>query len=232
MELNELLIRIATGFLVLFILTRILGRKEITQMTFFNFVSAIAIGSITANLVVNSNLSIRNGVLAIVGWSIFTLLMDFIDIKSKSGKKVVTGEPLIVIKDGNIVDKTLRKSRLDLDSLNAMLRQKNIFSFADVDYAIFETNGKLSVLPKDNKKPVTKFDMNISNTSKLYPIPTEVISDGVILTDNLDKLNLDVKWMKQQLKQLGINSISEVLFAQVQTDGSLFIDKKGKGLNA
>ncbi|MFD2046347.1 YetF domain-containing protein [Ornithinibacillus salinisoli] len=226
MELNELLIRIATGFLVLFILTRILGRKEISQMTFFNFVSAIAIGSIAANLVVSSNLSIRNGILALIGWTIFTLLMDFIDIKSKKGRMVVTGSPVIVIKEGKLVDKALRTSRLDLDSLNAMLRQQKIFSIADVDYAIFETNGKLSVQRKENKNTVTKLDLNIPSKSKIYPIPTEVISDGIILTNNLDKLNLDINWVKQQLKQFGVNSISDVLFAQIQTDGTLFIDKK------
>ena len=95
MEFTELLLRIAIGFFVLFTLTRILGRKEISQMTFFNFVSAIAIGSIGANLVVNQNLSIRNGVMALVGWAIFTFIMDLIDIKSKALRKVVTGNPVV-----------------------------------------------------------------------------------------------------------------------------------------
>jgi uncharacterized membrane protein YcaP (DUF421 family) len=228
MNLSELIIRIVIGFLVLFTLTRILGRKEISQMTFFNFVSAISIGSITANLVVSPSLSIRNGVIAIVGWTIFTLLMDFIDIKSKTLRKVVTGDPAIVIKEGKIVEKTLRSNRLDLDSLNAMLRQHNIFSMADVDYAIFETNGKLSVLPKDNKKPVTKSDMNIPIKPKVFPIPTEVISDGKILTKNLEKLNIDKNWVYQQLKQFKISSVSDVFFAQIQTDGTLTCNKKGE----
>jgi len=232
MELSELIIRIAIGFLVLFTLTRFLGRKEISQMTFFNFVSAIAIGSITANFVLNQNVSIRNGVIALVGWAIFTFLMAFIDIKSKTLRKVVTGDPTIVIKEGKIVDKALRLSRLDLDSLNAMLRQQNIFSIADVDYAIFETNGKLSVMPKENKKPVTKSDMNIPIQPKVYSIPTEIISDGKLITQNLEKLKIEQNWVNQQLNQLNINSYSEVYYAQIQTDGTLYVDKKGEGLEA
>ncbi|RCW63929.1 YetF domain-containing protein [Saliterribacillus persicus] len=228
MEINELLIRIAIGFFVLFILTRISGRKEISQMTFFNFVSAIAIGSITANLVVNSNLSIRNGVLALTGWTIFTLLMDYIDIKSIKGRKVVTGGPIIVIREGRIIEKALRKSRLDLDFLNAMLRQQSIFAIPDVDYAVFETNGTLSVMPKDNQKPVTNKDMNKVRKSNVYSIPTGIISDGKLLVKNLEKLNLDQNWVLGQLKQSEVGYISDVFFAQVQKDGSLFISEKDK----
>ena len=158
--------------------------------------------------------------------------MAFIDIKSKTLRKVVTGDPTIVIKEGKIVDKALRLSRLDLDSLNAMLRQQNIFSIADVDYAIFETNGKLSVMPKENKKPVTKSDMNIPIQPKVYSIPTEIISDGKLITQNLEKLKIEQNWVNQQLNQLNINSYSEVYYAQIQTDGTLYVDKKGEGLEA
>jgi uncharacterized membrane protein YcaP (DUF421 family) len=169
-----------------------MGRKEISQMTFFNLVSAIAIGPICANLIVSQNLSIRNGVLALAGWAVYTLLMDYIDIKYKKARKITTGDPIIVIKEGKIIEKALRQSRLNLDSLNAMLRQKNIFTMADVDYAIFETNGNLSVMPKEAKQSVTKSDVNVTNmTNKLFPISTSVVSDGNILHNNLSKLNLD-----------------------------------------
>ncbi|MCM3586577.1 DUF421 domain-containing protein [Mesobacillus maritimus] len=227
MDIYELFLRITLGFLVLFGLARIMGRKEISQMTFFNFVSAMAIGSIAANLVVNQTLSIRYGVLALVGWTIFTLAMDFIDIKSKRGRRITTGDPIIVIKDGQIVEQALRKSRLDMDSLNSMLRQKNIFALADVNYAIFEANGKLSVMPKEAKTPATKEDVkSITMTNAIYPMATQVISDGHVITNNLNKLHLDENWLQQQLKQAGFDSVEDVFFAEVQKDGSLFIDKK------
>lgn len=226
MELWELVLRLFIAFFVLFILTRIMGRKEISQMTFFNFVSAIAIGSITANLAISQNLSIRNGVIALVGWAAFTLLMAFIDIKSKSLRKYTTGEPIIVIKEGRIMEQALRKTQLDMDSLNAMLREKDAFSLNDVEYAVFETSGKLSVMKKENKLPVTKGDLTLSSQYKLYPTTTEVISDGTINMNNLSRLNLDKTWLEQQLKNYGINSINEVFYAEVQPNGNLYIDTR------
>ena len=113
MAVTELIIRILIGFFALYMLTRILGRKEISQMTFFNFVSAIAIGSIAANVVVNQSISIRNGVIALVGWSIITFVLDIFDVKFKSLRRVLTGNPVIVIKKGQIIKKSLLLSRLD-----------------------------------------------------------------------------------------------------------------------
>ncbi|QTM98839.1 DUF421 domain-containing protein [Sediminibacillus dalangtanensis] len=226
MDIMELILRISIGFLALFVLTRIMGRKEISQMTFFNFVSAIAIGSITANLVANQNFSLRNGIIALAGWSAFTLIMDLIDIKSKQARKVVTGTPITVIKEGKIIEDAMQKSRLDLDSLKAMLRQKNVFSLKDVDYAIFETNGKLSVMKKQDKQSVNKSDMMVGSQPTTYPLATEVVSDGKILSQNLSKLNLDNAWLEKQLQQAGVDSVEDVFYAEVQQDGSLFIDSK------
>ncbi|WP_370511997.1 DUF421 domain-containing protein [Lysinibacillus sp. BW-2-10] len=152
--------------------------------------------------------------------------MGFIDIKSKNARKVTTGEPIIAIKEGKIMEDALRKTQLDMDSLNSMLRQKDVFSLNDVDYAFFETSGNLSVMKKENKQPVTKGGLHIPKQSKIYPTATEVVSDGVINTNNLTRLNLDNEWLEQQLKNAGVNSVSEVFFAEVQPDGSLYIDNK------
>ncbi|QVY62510.1 YetF domain-containing protein [Cytobacillus gottheilii] len=227
MSILELAIRILLSFLTMLVMTRIMGRKEISQMTFFNFVSAIAIGSIGANLAVSQNLSIRNGVLALVGWGIITIIMDLLDINSKKARIALEGEPLIVIKDGQIMEKALRKVRLDIDALNAMLRQKNVFSLADVNYAILENNGELSVMKKDNKQFITKSDFSIkSDSDELYPISTGVISDGKVNIDNLSKLNLTEDWLDQQLSKNGITSVSDVFYAEIQNDGTLYIDNR------
>ena len=228
MELHTLLLRITLGFFVLFLLTRIMGRKEISQMTFFNFVSAIAIGEIAASLVVDHQLSIRNGLIALAGWSIYTLLMSYIDIKSVNARKFLVGEPLILIKKGKIMEQALRKSRLDLDSLRAILRQKNVFSMADVEYAIFETDGKLSVMKKESGEPLTKGDMNVNNKKKEFPLPTGIVMDGNINTENLTKLHLSTDWLQQELLTAGVNSVSDVFYAEIQPDGTLFIDSKMK----
>ncbi|MBT2759169.1 DUF421 domain-containing protein [Mesobacillus foraminis] len=227
MSTLEVIARVVIAFTVFFILARIMGRKEISQMTFYNFVSAVAIGSITANVAVNPSVSIRDGVLVLIGWTIFTIGMDYLDIKSKKARKITTGEPVMVIKNGKIMENALRKLRLDMDSLNAMLRQKNIFSLKDVRHAIVETNGSLSVVPSESKTVLTKGDMNIfSQKSDIYPMATEVVTDGRVLSQNLSKLQVDEAWLSEQLSKENINSLAEVFYAEVQTDGSLYIDQK------
>ena len=207
-----------------------MGRKEISQMTFFNFVSAISIGTIGGSLVINNQLSIRNGLIALVGWTAFTLAIAYLDIKSMKSRKLIEGEPIIVIKNGMIMEKALQKTQLDIDALRVMLREKSIFSLKDVDYAIFETDGKLSVMKKENKMPVTKSEMNIQPSNKIFPFATEVISDGAINTNNLSRLNLNEQWLNQQLQQSGVQSVSDVFYAEIQTDGTLYIDTRGDNL--
>lgn len=203
-----------------------MGRKEISEMTFFNFASAIAIGEIAASLVVDDQLSISNGIYALIGWSLYTILMSYLDIKSLKGRQLLTGSPIILIKEGKILEQALHKCRLDLDTLKAMLRQKDVFSIAEVDFAIFETDGKLSVLKKDSGSSITNKNMyKVKN--KLIPFPLEIILDGNIKEENLINSGFDNNWLIAQLQRAGIHSISEVFYAEVQTDGSLYIDKKG-----
>jgi uncharacterized membrane protein YcaP (DUF421 family) len=202
-----------------------MGRKEISQMTFFNFVSAISIGTIAASLAIDSSLSIRNGVISLVGWTAFTIILGFLDIKSKKVRYAIVGEPIILIRKGQILGDSLRKTRLDMDSLNSLLRKKNVFSITEVDYAIFETDGSLSVMKKETKQTITKSDMNIQQTPAVFPTSIAVISDGKINTNNLNELNLDQKWLDQELQSKDITSVTEVFYAEVQKDGTLYIDK-------
>lgn len=225
MTIFELSLRIILAFVTLLVLTRLMGRKELSQMTFFNFVSGIAIGTIGASLAIDSTLSIRNGLLALAGWSAITIALGFIDIKSKKARVLVEGQPRILIKQGKIMEDELRKVRLDTDALNSLLREKSIFSISEVDYAIFETDGKLSIMKKEPQQPLTKSDMGIQQTKpKVYPLATEVIADGIINISNLEKLNLTTQWLEQQLQSSGIHSVSDVFYAEVQKDGSLYID--------
>lgn len=229
LTVNETILRVTIAFLVLFLLARLMGRKEIGQMTFFNWATAIGIGSIAGNLAVNASSPIKDGVIALIVWTLFTIMLDMIDLKSKQGRRVTTGDPLIVIKAGRIMEGALKESRVDLEELQALLRQKDIFSLKNVDYAILETNGELSILKKESEQPVTKRDLNISRPKKiLFPLPTEVISDGKVNTENLSKLKIDRNWLDRELEKANIQSIEDVFFAQVQQDGTLYIDTKNK----
>ncbi len=227
MNILELSLRLFIAFLTLLVLTRIMGRKEIAQMTFFNFVSGISIGTIGASLAIDSTLSIRNGLIALIVWSVFTISLGIIDIKTKRIREVIEGQPKILIKNGKIMEHTLRSVRLDVDALNALLRQKNVFSIFEVDYAIFEVSGKLSVMKKETQQFVTKSDMGILQTTPhIYPISTEVIMDGRVISENLKKLNLTHEWLELQLQNAGIKSIAAVFYAEVDKYGKLYIDQK------
>ncbi len=121
-SLTELIVRIACTFLILLLLTRIMGRKELRQLTYFNFVSGIAIGSIGADFILSEDVNIRNGIIAMIGWAVFTLTMGWIDIKSKNVRKVIEGDPVLLIKNGQILRQALQRVRLDVDALKALLR--------------------------------------------------------------------------------------------------------------
>src|SRR4051794_34405375 len=127
MTILELVLRLAIAFITLLTLTRLIGRKEISQMTFFNFVSAISIGTLGASLAIDPSISITNGLIALVAWSAFTIFMGILDIKSQKFRVAVEGEPRILVKKGKIMEDELRKVRLDIDTLNALLRKKNVF---------------------------------------------------------------------------------------------------------
>ncbi|MEG7380868.1 DUF421 domain-containing protein [Bacillus subtilis] len=226
MPIPQLIIRLIIAFITLLVLTRLMGRKEIAQLTFFNFVSAISIGTIGASLAIDSTLSIRNGFIALFAWTVFTIIVGFLDIKFPAIRYAVEGQPVILIRKGKIMDKQLRSVRLDLDALQTLLRKKNIFSLADVDYAIFETDGSLSVLKKEAKQNVTKKDMNVQGENAKVSHPASVIADGKVREDNLKKLNLNKQWLMDRLKEAGIQHPKEVFYAEVQTDGTLYIDKK------
>ncbi len=232
MTILELAIRLALTFFTLLALARIMGRKEISQMTFFNFISAITIGNIAGSLATRNEFSIQNGVLALLGWTGFTLLMGYIDLHSKKLRKVIEGEPVVVIKEGQILENALKKVRLNMDELKVLLRQNKVFSLNEINYAILETDGKLSVMKKEDKQNLTRSDLSIQNaTPPVYPFPTEVISDGKINETNLSKLNLNSNWLQQQLDDLGIESSSDVFYAEVQQDGSLIVDKRNDTLH-
>ena len=223
----EVTFRIICSFIVLLVLARIMGKTEIGKLNVFTFITAITIGNITASVTTEQNLDIDKGLFAVFGWAVLTIVMGYISLKSKAARRLITGEPAIVIRQGKLMEEELKKARLDLDTLQGMLRQQNVFSLKDVEYAIFEINGDLSVMNKQDKK--TSSNTTYKKTL-IFPTSTGVISDGRINEDSLAKMSLDVKWLEQQLKKAGVNSVSDIFYAEVQTDGTLYIDYKADHL--
>ncbi|PEJ47747.1 hypothetical protein CN692_24670 [Bacillus sp. AFS002410] len=228
MSLNEVLFRVICSFFVLFILTRLMGKKEISQLDVFTFITAITIGNIAASLTTSKTLDIEDGITGLVGWAVLTIIMGYISLKSKSARRLILGEPIILIRQGKIMENALKKAKLDTEQFQGMLRSENIYSFKDVEYAIFEIDGSLSVMKTKDVK--TKKNKAWKKTL-VFPTSTAVITDGEVNEDALSDLNLDKKWLNAQLERAGIHSISDVFLVEVQTDGSLYIDYREDQLN-
>lgn len=219
----EMILRTTFAFIALLILARVMGKKQIAQLTFFHYVTGITIGSIAADIAGESRTPFFNGLIAMIWWAILTILMSYVAFKFKRARGILDDQPKIVMRDGKILVDSLKKLRLHLDDLNMMLREQGIFSIKDVQYAILETNGKLSVMKKAGQEPATKQDVKAPAPEPKY-IPAEIIAEGKIVKQNLKELNLTEEWVYEQLKKQGIGKVEHVFYAEIQGDGSLHID--------
>ncbi len=219
------LLRTAATFVVILILARLIGSKQLSQLTFFNYITGITIGSIAASIISRESEPFWDEIIGLVFWSLLAILDSYLGMVPGKIRTLLDGQPIIVIKKGKILKDALRKARLNMEELTMLLRELSTFSVTEVEYAILETNGQLTVLKKHQKQLVTKEDMNVTSSAPDY-LPSEIIVDGRTVTRNLKEFNLDEKWLADMLKQQNIRSVKDVLYAELQSDGSLYVERK------
>lgn len=217
-----IILKTTLAFILLLLLARLLGKKQMSQMTFFNYVTGITIGSLAANIISTDDKTIWDEVVGLIWWCILTALLAYITLKSSKLRKIIDGQPSILVKNGIIQEKALKTSRINLEELSMMFREQGIFSIKDIDYAILEQNGNLSILKVQDQINVTRKDMKIF-TSKPKYLPAEIIIDSRIVDKNLITYGLDIQWLENELKYQKINSIDDVFYAEIQSDGTLYI---------
>ncbi len=220
----HLTITLLIGFLALLFATNMLGKTQISQATPFHFISALVLGELLGNAVYDNEISVLKVLYAIAVWTLFMFMIEIITQKFRKARGFFEGNPSIVIKKGEIDFKELKKNRMDLNELQSLLREKNVFSFNEVEYAILESNGSVSVLKKQEYEQPTKQELNLSIQQATLPIT--LISDGEILTDNLQSIEHDESWIKNQLLNHGISDIKEIFYAEWNTSTGLYISKK------
>jgi uncharacterized membrane protein YcaP (DUF421 family) len=201
-----------------------MGRKIISQMTFFDFVVAITIGAVAAVQALGKENSILGTITSMLTFTILVLITDYLHIKSLFFRKLVDAKPVMIIENGKIVDANMKRARYNLNDLMMRLREKDIFNIADVEFAVMETDGELSVLPKSDKRPATPSDLKIP--VKYTGLTRDLIVDGNVLTDNLKYVNLDEKWLNDQLCRQGITNISDVFYAGLDSSNNIYVSKK------
>lgn len=217
-----ILIRSLLSFIVLLALTRIMGKKQLSQLTFFDYVVGITIGSIASTMSVDQNVKISNGLISLIIWGAFPLILAYFGMKSRKFQEITDGRPAIVIKDGEVLGDIMKKNQLTIDELMMQLREKDIFKLDDVQTAVFETNGGLSVLKKSDLEPLTARDLGLKKTKE--KAPSLLIADGEILKKNLSKLGLTDNWLIDEIKKQGAASEQDVFIAQVDSQNNLFVD--------
>jgi len=218
----EVILRTIIAFALIMILARILGKHTITQLTYHDFVSSITLGAITANLAFNTGLKSWNLVASLLTFGVIAFIVALISLKSRKLRKWFSGKPTIVIENGKILEQNLKKLKFSLDTLNQELREKDVFDIEEVEYAVLELNGKLSILKKPEYRQVTRKDLSIVSTGK-PKFPIELIMDGEVIAENIKQEGLSPEWLSNQLKKRSL-TVEEVCYAVRGTNGGLYFD--------
>jgi uncharacterized membrane protein YcaP (DUF421 family) len=199
---------------------RVMGKQEIGQLQPYELVIALMIADLAAIPMSNTGVPLANGLVPIFGLLIAQVFISYAALKNIKFRTIVCGAPSILVKNGQLVESELRRIRYNIHDLLEQLRVKNIANIADVEFAILETGGKLSVIPKSQKRPLIPEDLQLS--TKYEGIPTTLIIDGQIMSNNLRMIKLDENWLERELAKFGIDSHQKVLFASLDTNGKLF----------
>lgn len=206
------LINSVASFIFLFIISKLLGKKQIAQLEFIDYAVGISLGSIAADWAIANDEPFYYYLIAMAIFFILAWLVAIIGRKSTFLKRLFKGKPSTLIYEGKIEYKQLKKNKIDVNDLLSMLREKNYFDINDVAYAIFEPSGKLSVLPKGNQKPVVIEDVN-KGAIKPSKLTDVLIVDGVISGSGLNRLNKDKEWLFKQLHLSSKKELKNIILA-------------------
>ena len=210
------------SFTAIFLAAKFIGHKQIAQLDFFDYITGITIGSIAAEMATELEQPWKP-LTAILIYAAVTFLLSVVTNKFPRTRRYLYGSPTILMDQGKLYRENLKKAKLDLEEFLVMCRQQGYFDLTSIQTAIFEFNGRLTILPVSTQRPVTPSDMELSPEQEL--LFTELIMDGQILESNLKHMGLDLTWLDKQLKQRGIHSAQDVFLAVCDKNQRLVIYK-------
>jgi len=216
-----IVLRSISLLIVLFFFTKWLGKKQISQLNIFEYITGIVLGGIVALHSIDLKSNIFYGLIAMLVWFLIPLLVDYISLKSKTFREFTQGKSAVFIQNGKIMEDNLKKEGFTSEDLLEQLRSKDIFQVADVEFALMEPSGTLSVLPKKENQPLTPKDLGI----KVAPMKETqtVIMDGKMLLEPLANASLNPGWLETELEKINV-TIENVFLGQVDSDGQLTVD--------
>lgn len=208
----------AGSFLVLFLTARLMGHRQISELSVFDYICGITIGSIAAELATELEAPLKP-LIALIVYALATVLFSFITDKSLSLRKLIDGQPVLIFDNGRLLRENMKKAKLDVHELLCLCREAGYFDLSAIQTAFFECNGKMSFLPVSDKRPATPQDMGLSpQQEKPY---YAVIADGQVLQDNLKRLGLDENWLRTEAKEKGCNDVGEVFLGMCDSGKNL-----------
>jgi uncharacterized membrane protein YcaP (DUF421 family) len=221
-EIILIVIRSLLSFIVVFTMARILGKKQISQLTFFDYVVGICIGDMASSIAIDTSVQLLNGVIGLIIYTILSLIIAFGAIKSLKIRTLVESNPTIIIRDGKVLEKNLYKNRMTFDDLMMGLRDKGAFKLSEVELAVLETNGEVSVMKKAEFNPITPSDINLQVEEE--HIQSLIIIDGTILGKRLTYLGYTKEWLLGEIQKQGAQDFSDVFLAQIDSSGKVYVD--------
>lgn len=215
------LIRVIVLYTIMHVIISIVGIRGLTKLTIRDYIVGIVMGSIAGRGITKIDQPIIAFITALTALGLIHIIFSYLSLKNEFFQKLENGQPLILIQKGQIVTGNLKKAKISMDELYSLLRQKDIFKFSDVEYALMEPSGSFSVLPKSEQSNLKAGQFNIATTKATLPIL--VIKEGKIIAKELKQAGLTEKWLRENLQKLNIQDISGILLAQADTNGLLYI---------
>lgn len=204
----DVIIKGVLSLTFLFLVVKVQGKKQISQLNIFDYIIGISLGNIAAEMTVNSDITIINAFVAMAIYGMCSLSVSLITNKSIVLRRFISGVPTVLIENGQISKKQLKKAKLDLNDLLQDAREDGIFDISEVDYAIMEASGKVTFLLKKDNEPVTRKDMKIKDNSD--GLTANLIMDGNIMKNNLKVIGKDEKWLLKKMKEKGFKRVEDV----------------------
>lgn len=220
MEVLQVILTSLLSALAIFLIAKILGHKQMAQLDFFDYITGITLGSIAAELATELEEPLKP-LIAMVVYGLLAFCMSILTSKFPRSRRFINGSPTILMNQGKLYRSNMKKAKLDLSEFLVMCRQQGYFNLGDIQTAVFEYNGQLTILPHSDKRPVNPSDLNLS--PKPEYIYTEVIMDGRVLEENLKQMGLDAPWLYQQLASLGYHDAREIFLGLCDHDHKLTV---------
>ncbi len=210
--------------IILFFITKMMGKKQISELNFFDYVVGITIGSIAADISLDIEKNMIAGIAALFIYGFISYIISFVSIKSILARRFFIGVPTVLVEKGKIIESGLKKSKIDVNDLLMVARENGYFNLDEIDYALMEVNGNISFLPKEKEKPVTKRDMKIKCSNE--GLTVNAIIDSKYMVNNMKAINKDKEWLDHELKVNGYDNYDNILLATIDNNYKVTIYEK------